>query len=108
MRLASFSLQKYRSIRRAEKFSLGDMTVLIGPNNEGKTNILSGMVSGMHILRNLPDVQSGTTKATVSRLRAARSFYSWERDFPVDLQSSNPDGVSIFDYVFELTKGTAA
>ena len=102
VRLASFSLQKYRSIRRAEKFTLGDMTVLIGPNNEGKTNILNGLVAGMHILRNLPDTAGGT-RATVSRLRAARYFYSWDRDFPVDLQASKPDGVSIFDYVFELT-----
>ncbi len=33
MRLERFSIQKYRSIIKAEKLPLGDLTVLVGPNN---------------------------------------------------------------------------
>lgn len=54
MKLVSFSLQKYRSIQKAEKISLGSMTILVGPNNEGKSNILRGLVSGVALLSQPP------------------------------------------------------
>lgn len=40
MRLVSFSVRRFRSITEAYKLPLGDYSVLVGPNNEGKSNIL--------------------------------------------------------------------
>ena len=39
MKLVSFSVTNYRSITKAHKISLGQYTVLLGKNNEGKSNI---------------------------------------------------------------------
>lgn len=50
MRLVSFALSNFRSITRTERLSLDSFTVLVGPNNEGKSNILLGLVSGMKLL----------------------------------------------------------
>ncbi|WP_234055329.1 MULTISPECIES: ATP-binding protein [unclassified Xanthobacter] len=43
MKLASFSVENYRSITQARQIPLSDSTVLIGPNNEGKSNILRAL-----------------------------------------------------------------
>ncbi len=58
MRLEQFSVQNFRSIEKAEKLPLGDFTVLLGPNNEGKSNILQAMVMGM---QELSGKRRGTT-----------------------------------------------
>ena len=42
MRLVSFSVTNYRSITKAYKLPIRQATILIGPNNEGKSNILRG------------------------------------------------------------------
>jgi predicted ATPase len=98
MQLASFSVKKYRSIVEAEKLALRDMTILIGPNNEGKSNILRALVVGMRLLSQGPRLSRG---AYGSAYRTQDS-YLWERDFPVSLQSSLPDGESIFQFEFIL------
>jgi putative ATP-dependent endonuclease of OLD family len=103
MRLVSFSLAKYRSITKAEKLALGDLTVLIGPNNEGKSNILQGLINGMKMLSvlDVPDSRGGNLKIPYSML--TRRLYDWDTDFPMHLQSRYPEGKSVFDYEFELT-----
>jgi AAA15 family ATPase/GTPase len=52
MRLGLFSVKNFRSITSAEKLPLGDFTVLVGPNNEGKSNILEALALGMQELSN--------------------------------------------------------
>jgi putative ATP-dependent endonuclease of OLD family len=108
MRLVSFSLSKYRSITSAEKLALGDLTVLIGPNNEGKSNILQGLVAGMKMLSVLTSQGTTRTNAKISTSLLFRRLYNWDTDFPINLQSRFPDGVSIFDYEFELTETEVA
>jgi len=104
VRLESISVQKYRSIRTAQKLRLGSLTVLIGPNNEGKSNLLRAMVAGMTALS-----QHGRVRHAVMRRSPARRFggefrrdYVWERDFPVDLQEKQPNGNTLIDFEFEL------
>ena len=97
-------MQRYRSIQKAEKIRLGDLTILIGPNNEGKSNILQGLVTGMRLLASTPgQTKAGRQATTQTRYRVQRDEYDWERDFPIGLQSSKPDGTTIFDFVFELS-----
>lgn len=99
MRLVSFSVQNYRSIREARRLPVRDLTVLVGPNNEGKSNILRALVIGIRIL-------SEAGRVTRGRMRyRLREFddYNWERDYPVRLQPKEPDGKTTFDFEFDLT-----
>jgi putative ATP-dependent endonuclease of OLD family len=104
MQVVEFSLQRYRSIQKAEKIQLGDLTVLIGPNNEGKSNILRGLVTSMRLLAKTP----GSTRTRQQGIRSLKFYvekddYNWARDFPVGLQDSKPDGKTVFDITFGLS-----
>ncbi len=109
MKLISFSVDKYRSITRAGKLSIKDMTILIGPNNEGKSNLLRALVTALDIVAGL-----SSTSIYRGRLRSFRWLrtslgqlmrpgYDWTRDFPVSLQAPHPEGESIFNLDFQLT-----
>lgn len=50
VKLKSFTVQKYRSIIAAKRIPTGKTTILVGPNNEGKSNILRALVTAMNIL----------------------------------------------------------
>ncbi len=102
MKLVCFSLKHYRSIRKAYKVRLSDYNVIVGPNNEGKSNILKALSFclslslGRHIKKR--------------RLLGARRYrynedidYVWTRDYPVDMQKSKPNGKSEFTLEFELS-----
>ena len=51
MRLLSFSVVNFRSITNARKIQTNNMTVLVGKNNEGKSNILKALTLAMDILK---------------------------------------------------------
>lgn len=104
MELVSFSVQNYRSIAKANRIEVGRSTVLVGPNNEGKSNVLRALVTAMEVLK------SGTRHSVTAvgrrirlpfGLRASRQ-YDWEEDFPINLQRTKPEGVSTFSLDFEL------
>jgi putative ATP-dependent endonuclease of OLD family len=105
MRLRQFSISKFRSITKADKLPIGDFTVLIGPNNEGKTNILEALAMGMNELEN--PTKSGFRGASRRRFRsnyerAEELRYDWARDYPQDLQDK-ADGRTTMNFDFELT-----
>ena len=101
MKLVSFSVTNYRSINNANKLKIGDLTSLVGPNNEGKSNILRALVISLEFLR-----AARTERLYRGRLSYTRSGgverYSWPLDFPIALQDKKPDGVSQFDLEFLL------
>jgi len=100
MRLKSFSVKKYRSITRTEQIALGPCTVLVGPNNEGKSNILRALVLGMRILTR----ERYTTIHGRKRFVSYRSGgYEWERDYPIQLQEKQQDGKTELILEFEPT-----
>ena len=107
MKLVSFSLQNYRSIQKAEKIPLGSMTILVGPNNEGKSNILRGIVAGVEMLTMPPSRMVLRSRGAIASERVVttthRELYDWERDFPIALQERRPNGRTIFDFEFELS-----
>jgi putative ATP-dependent endonuclease of OLD family len=51
VRLVNFSVTNYRSITVAHKIGISDVTVLIGKNNEGKSNLLRALDVAMHLLQ---------------------------------------------------------
>lgn len=50
MRLKSFSISNYRSISKKCTIELNDYTVLVGKNNEGKTNLLHGLSDAIDLI----------------------------------------------------------
>lgn len=98
MRLERFSIQKYRSIISAEKLELGQLSVLVGPNNEGKSNILQALVTGVQELSN---PRSRPQRAYRRRGGRHGEGYLWERDFPLALQERG--GGSVMDFDFRLS-----
>jgi putative ATP-dependent endonuclease of the OLD family len=102
MQLVAFSVTNYRSITAAYKLPIRQSTVLIGPNNEGKSNILRALVTALEILQGL----SGR-RISAGRLRSfrvdGRDTYYWPHDFPISLQDKKPGGESVFDLEFRLS-----
>lgn len=80
MQLSNVSISNYRSITDAYKIDLSNLTVLLGKNNEGKTNIIKAINLGMDILRNI--------QYYPRRRLAIRQLYDWNEDFPISLQTS--------------------
>lgn len=88
MHLKSFSVEKYRSITSAKKIEVGQSTILVGPNNEGKSNLLRALVTAMNILTH--ERYSGRTAQTrTTGVLYRRKIYDWETDFPVKLQKKS-------------------
>lgn len=81
---------------------MGDLTVLVGPNNEGKSNILQALVTGMDLIAQRPRLR----RTGVGRGREEARFagrYVWERDYPVSKQGKHSKQRTILEYTFGLT-----
>lgn len=101
MKLVSFTVENYRSITKANNLPLKDFTVLVGPNNEGKSNILKALVAATNLismLRFMPSPQQ------LSRWAKSNDVYDWESDYPIARQTKEPNGKTVFDLEFELSQ----
>lgn len=99
MRLLSFSVTNFRSITDAHKIPIGDSTVLIGRNNEGKSNVLRALSIAMTALT----AHAGEDPLGTYEARNTQR-YSWRRDFPISLQARARGLESIFRLEFSLTE----
>ncbi len=100
MKLSSFSVINYRSITNARKIQTKNMTVLVGRNNEGKSNILRALTLAMDIMK-MYSSDPRSLRLTANYLRK-RTGYDWERDYPLSLQERKPNGFSSIELEFEL------
>lgn len=91
MKLVDFSVTNFRSITKAHKISLNNLTVLVGRNNEGKSNLLNGL-----------NVAMQTMILHTKQARGYSQLYNWERDFPVQFQERRSGLESIFRLNFRL------
>ena len=109
MRLTSISIENYRSITKAYKIPLGDLTVLVGPNNEGKSNILLALVTAMDVLTG-ETIRStiGAGHSSVKFVLGASRSYDWSRDFPIPLQAKYPKGETVIVLEFGLSENELA
>ncbi len=99
MRLADFSVVNYRSITTARKIKINNMTVLVGKNNEGKSNILRALTLAMDIMK----IYCRDPRELPMSVRSyLKRNYLWEKDYPMSLQERNPNGFSSIDLNFEL------
>lgn len=100
MKLSSFSVVNYRSITNARKIQINNMTVLVGKNNEGKSNILRALTLAMDIMK-MYSSDPRSLRLSANHLRN-RAGYVWEQDYPLSLQERYPNGFSSIDLDFEL------
>lgn len=100
MKLSDFSVINYRSITTARKIPTNNMTVLVGKNNEGKSNILRALTLAMDIMK----IYATNPRIIGVNRGFFQSRYNWERDYPVSLQEGNPNGSSSVDLTFELSE----
>jgi predicted ATP-dependent endonuclease of OLD family len=106
MKLDSIQVENYRSIIKTQTLNLyGNFTVILGPNNEGKSNLLRAIVLAMKCLSvfRFPMRPLFQTKED-SFVRFPRDAYEWEDDFPRSLQKGDQDGQTILSLNFELTE----
>ncbi|RZT98264.1 putative ATP-dependent endonuclease of OLD family [Advenella incenata] len=98
MRLAFFSVTNYRSIIGTHRIPIGDIAVLLGKNNEGKSNILRALAVSMKMLTD------HGTKHRPSRFARPleRDRFVWRRDFPISLQDRRSGLESKFRLEFAL------
>lgn len=98
MKLSSFSVNNYRSITTAREIQTHNLTVLVGKNNEGKSNILRALSLAMDIMK----LYAEEPRALNYFPRYLRGRYHWDQDYPISLQERNPNGYSSVRLVFEL------
>jgi putative ATP-dependent endonuclease of the OLD family len=105
MKLSYFSIRDYRSITNATLDTLQNSTTLIGPNNEGKSNILQGLNACLNLLSNQNVLRTfhSASPADSVQIRYDRDIFDWSTDYPVRKQEKNRSGASIFELHFKLS-----
>ena len=99
MRITKASVNNYRSIIRKTEFELRDLTVLVGPNNEGKSNLIRALALAMGIIQRWGELGSTVSGKKDAALTGAAfreitspmtnvkgvpssTGFTWEEDYP--------------------------
>jgi AAA15 family ATPase/GTPase len=92
MQLVSITVENFRSITAARRIPISELTTLVGPNNEGKSNILRALVIATNTLLRLsenPVRVPPRIRRTGRRYYGLINAYDWDTDFPLHLRASN-------------------
>jgi predicted ATPase len=98
MQLVQFSATNYRSITSAHRITFSNVTVLIGRNNEGKSNLLRALEAAMNLLKQHASASSGRNR----QLYRVDVAYVWQRDFPIQFQSRRISTQTLLKLEFHL------
>lgn len=104
MELVNFSVTNFRSITTAHKIKMSSSTILIGKNNEGKSNILKGLNIAMSILQHHAISFNRRLRTPMSRRSEDENSYYWSRDFPITFQNRPRGTQTIFKLEFYLNE----
>lgn len=85
MKLKRFKVRNYRSIRLTPLMPFDNNLTIIGPNNEGKSNLVRALVTSLQLLEELADFPKRVGRARANYVFRTR-IYEWERDCPLGLQ----------------------
>ena len=91
MRLVKFTVEKYRSILSKSELPIGDYTAILGPNNQGKSNLLRGLSVALRIIQMAIDYPFSHGRNFVRAIRyryMMKELYDWETDYPIQQQKS--------------------
>lgn len=112
MKLHKVTIKNYRSIRRKTILELTEFTSLIGPNNEGKTNILRALTIAFAVIHNWKRIKENSNSLEGIKARnfledlkidsaiGLVSDYLYARDYPKNSSSKAPTEIELR---FELT-----
>lgn len=105
MKLISLTVENFRSIAAARKIPISQVTTLIGPNNEGKSNILRALAIGINTLVRRR-ARHGILRLVSGPQRRRREYheYRWDYDYPLRLQTTKPNKSSNITLEFELSR----
>lgn len=98
MQLVQFSATNYRSITAAHRITFKNITVLIGRNNEGKSNLLRALEAAMNLLKQ----HASASPSLNRRFNLVDAAYVWQRDFPIQFQSRRTSTQTILKLDFHL------
>jgi putative ATP-dependent endonuclease of the OLD family len=106
MKLISFKVKNYRSILETQQIPIHDLTIFLGPNNEGKSNLLKALVVALDLITEKRNFIFSNGRLSISRssIYDPGLEYDWKRDFPLQLQNKYKLGRSVFTLVFSLSK----
>lgn len=95
MRLKSFQVKNFRSI--GSTFEIGSDTnlTIVGPNNEGKSNLVTALVTALQLLEDHSREAGRTRIRTIGR--PLSRAYDWQRDYPLKSQEK-----TVADTTFRL------
>lgn len=120
MRLIEVTVKNYRSIGSQTKFDVGDLTTLVGPNNEGKTNLLRALGLGMYLIERWSTLPAGLSgdgelvgpaasyilrspRTPASSRRQEVPRYTWTDDYPLSKQERRGTHPTVIRLKFRLT-----
>lgn len=107
MKLVSVTVENFRSITAARKIQISGLTTLVGPNNEGKSNILRAIVIAVRYLVGTRSLPVRTASGLIVRTSNWRSRdgtrYEWSSDCPLKLQKKGSENGSKITLEFELS-----
>ncbi|WP_425053912.1 ATP-dependent nuclease [Psychromarinibacter sp. S121] len=108
MQLTSFTVSNFRSITTAKKVPLTNYSVLVGANNEGKSNILHALALGMQVIEGFKHLvvrdRLGRIISTRSTPLGSRTRHNWSHDFPISKQvRSSKDQCIEISFEFKLS-----
>ena len=89
MRLKSISITNYRSITTAKSIPLNNYSVVLGKNNEGKTNVLNAIRLAMTTLRMSVRQFNSSDISFHEFSQERKNMYNYQRDYPVSLQADD-------------------
>lgn len=104
MEILSFSVRNFRSITDAKKIDFRKYTVLIGKNNEGKSNVLKALSCCINLINQPIEFTRMVKRRLFTRRYYNYDFYyNWERDFPIIYQTRKKGLKTIFKLEFLLS-----
>lgn len=107
MRLKHISIKNYRSIKQKTDIALSDFTSLIGPNNEGKTNILRALTIAFAVIHNWKNNREISNNLELSKATkflknlqmdsasGLVSDYIYARDYPKHGKGKQPTEIEL-------------
>lgn len=101
MRLRTFYVKSYRSIVEATLEDIQNYSVIVGPNNAGKSNLLRAIFVSLSIALE-GDFQRSRRNRQYSYAYSGEQ-YSWERDIPVSLRDDD-SASTVFKLTFEFSE----
>ena len=107
MKIKSFTVENYRSIKKSNDLPIYNLSILIGPNNEGKSNILKALVMTLNYITTYHTRGRFSRNWSITHFR--RDYdegslkYDFERDFPIGIKKIKV-AESIIKIIFELTE----